>query len=145
MLGKYDRELMREIWAAAINEAPSLTRELLRLDRMLMDQLAELLRRYQQRGVLDQALPVEHAARLLFGAGTALMMAYLADDEVTPEGVEAGVGKMVALSFRDWRAEAVRAEDGDCAALALLAAEVLRFMEELETGLRAVTEGAAGA
>ncbi len=103
MIEENDRDLLREVWSAAVGEMSSLGRELVRLDNMLIEQLGELLRLYQQRGHLDPSLPIRTSAGLLYGASIALVMAYLADGEMEAGTVGTSIDDVVAVSFRDWR------------------------------------------
>lgn len=102
-LRKYDRELLREMWRAAVAETPDVTREFLSLDELLIQQLAQLLDAYQQRDTISSSLPVEQAAWMLYGVMSSTMGAYLMSEDVEPATVEGQIHQLAGLAFRDWR------------------------------------------
>jgi AcrR family transcriptional regulator len=101
-LRKYDRPLLREMWAAAVSEGPELTREFMGQDELLIAQLARLLETHQERGELAPSLPIDRAAWMLYGGVSSTLIAYLMYEETDLSAVREQIDEMVALAFRDW-------------------------------------------
>ena len=103
-LGKYERKMLREVFAVAFYEPEELGRELTRLDYQLMGQVGRLIERYQRDGVLKESLPVEQAALVLYAAFAIAVIMYLQYAEMSLESVRAQIASSIELIMGDWKA-----------------------------------------
>lgn len=105
-LTKYDRRMLREVFAAAFLQPEALGKKMTRLDYELMGQIVELLRKYQQAGILKKTLPLDQAALVLYGSFALVLMIYLEYQEMTLDTVEQQLTTSVGLALQDWRGSA---------------------------------------
>ncbi len=98
---KHDRSLVRQILIASFEEIDSIGKEMARLDYELIDQIADLLRNYQQQGQIAADLPVQNAAMTLYGVMTMVSMAYLGNELEENQLVDT-IREQVKLVFRGW-------------------------------------------
>ena len=102
-LGRYDRRLLREVFAAAFHQPEELGRELTRLDYQLMGQVGGLIQKFQREGILKETLPLEQAALVLYGAFAVTVIMYLEYAEMPLELVREQMAKSIELILGDWK------------------------------------------
>jgi AcrR family transcriptional regulator len=101
-LTKYERRMLREVFAAAFLQPEALGKKMTRLDYELMGQVVELLKKYQQAGVVKRALPLEQAALVLYGSFAIVVVMYLEYEEMPLDAVKEQLTASIALIFQDW-------------------------------------------
>jgi AcrR family transcriptional regulator len=101
-LTKYERRMLREVFAASFLQPEALGKKMTRLDFELMGQVVELLRKYQEAGIVKKKLPLEQAALVLYGSFAIVVVAYLEYEEMTLEFVKQQLKMSIALVFQDW-------------------------------------------
>lgn len=111
-LGRYDRKLLSEVFAAAFHQPEELGRELTRMDFQLMGQVGRLIKRFQREGVLKKALLIEQAALVLYGAFAVAVIMYLQYAEMTLESVREQLASSIELILSDWKAPDAPARAG---------------------------------
>jgi AcrR family transcriptional regulator len=102
-LGRYERKMLREVFAVAFYQPKELGRELTRLDYQLMQQVGRLIEKHQRDRALKKSLPVEQAALVLYAAFAIAVMMYLQDAEMSLESVRAQIAASIELILRDWK------------------------------------------
>jgi AcrR family transcriptional regulator len=103
-LSKYERKMLREVFAVAFYQPEEVGRELTRLDYRLMAQVGRLIERFQRDGALKKSLPVEQAALVLYAAFAIAVMMYLQYAEMSLESVRAQIASSIELILGDWKA-----------------------------------------
>jgi AcrR family transcriptional regulator len=103
-LGRYDRKLLGEVFAAAFHQPEELGRELTRMDFQLMGQVGRLIARFQHEGVLKKSLPIEQASLVLYGAFAVAVIMYLQYAEISLESVRQQLTSSIELILGDWKA-----------------------------------------
>jgi AcrR family transcriptional regulator len=113
-LGRYDRRMLREVFAAAFHQPEELGRELTRLDYELMGQVGRLIQKFQREGILKETLPLEQAALVLYGAFAVTVIMYLEYAEMPLESVRAQMASSIEIILGDWKMakQQARAERG---------------------------------
>jgi AcrR family transcriptional regulator len=104
ILGRYDRRMLREVFAAAFYQPEELGRELTRMDFQLMSQVGRLIGKFQNDGILKKSLPVEQALLVLYGAFAVVVIMYLQYAEMPIETVQAQMAASIELILGDWKA-----------------------------------------
>jgi AcrR family transcriptional regulator len=102
-LGRYERKMLREVFAVAFYQPEELGRELTRLDYQLMGQVGRLIERFQRHGVLKESLPVEPAALVLYAAFAIAVIMYLQYEEMSLDSVRAQIALSIGLILGDWK------------------------------------------
>jgi AcrR family transcriptional regulator len=103
-LGRYDRKLLREVFAAAFHQPEELGQELTRMDFQLMGQVGRLIESFQRGGILKRSLPVQQAALVLYGAFAVAVIMYLEYAEMPMETVREQIASSIELILGDWKA-----------------------------------------
>jgi AcrR family transcriptional regulator len=103
-LGRYDRRLLREVFAAAFHQPEELGRELTRMDFQLMGQVGRLIERFQGDGLLKKSVSVEQASLVLYGAFAVAVIMYLQYAEMPLEAVREQLASSIELILSDWKA-----------------------------------------
>ena len=103
-LGRYDRKLLREVFAAAFHQPEELGQELTRMDFQLMSQVGRLIEKFQQDGILKRSLPLQQAEMVLYGAFAVAVIMYLQYAEMPLESVQAQLASSIELILGDWKA-----------------------------------------
>jgi AcrR family transcriptional regulator len=103
-LGRYERKMLREVFAAAFYQPEELGQELTRLDYQLMAQVGQLIEKFQQQGALKKSLPVEQAALVLYATFAVAVIMYLQYAEMPLESVRAQIAASIELVLGDWKA-----------------------------------------
>jgi AcrR family transcriptional regulator len=101
-LGRYDRKLLREVFAAAFHQPEELGQELTRMDFQLMGQVGRLIESFQREGILKRSLPVQQAALVLYGAFAVSVIMYLEYAEMPMETVREQLTSSIELILGDW-------------------------------------------
>ena len=109
LLGRYDRRLLREVFAAAFHQPEELGQELTRMDFQLMSQVGRLIGKLQNDGILKKSLPVEPALLVLYGAFAVVVIMYLQYAEMPIETVRAQMAASIELILTDWKTPKVPA------------------------------------
>ena len=104
ILGRYDRRMLREVFAAAFYQPEELGRELTRLDFQLMGQVGRLMEKFQRGGALRKSLPLQQAGMVLYGAFAVAVIMYLQYAEMPMETVQAQMAASIELILGDWKA-----------------------------------------
>jgi AcrR family transcriptional regulator len=102
-LSRYERKVLREVFAVAFYQPEELGRELTRLDYQLMAQVGRLIEQFQRDGTLKKSLPVEQAALVLYAAFAIAVMTYLQYAEMSLESVRAQIASSIELILGDWK------------------------------------------
>lgn len=103
-LGRYDRRLLGEVFAAAFHQPEELGRELSRMDFQLMGQVGRLIEGFQRDGILKKSLSVEQASLVLYGAFMVAVIMYLQYAEMPLESVREQMATSMGLILGDWQA-----------------------------------------
>jgi AcrR family transcriptional regulator len=111
-LGRYERKMLREVFAAAFYQPEELGQELTRLDYQLMAQVGQLIEKFQQQGILKKSLPVEQASLVLYGAFAIAVIMYLQYAEMPLESVRAQMAASIELILGDWKGTGSRVPHG---------------------------------
>lgn len=101
-LTMYERRMLREVFAAYFLQPEALGKKLTRLDYELMGQVVELLKKYQQAGVIKKTLDLEQAALVLYGSFAIVVIMYIEYEEMTLEYVHQQLTASITLIFQDW-------------------------------------------
>ena len=101
-LTKYERRMLREVFAASFLQPEALGKKMTRLDYELMGQVVELLRDYQEAGVVKKTISLEQAALVLYGSFAIVVVGYLEFEEMTLDFVKEQLTASIALIFDDW-------------------------------------------
>jgi AcrR family transcriptional regulator len=104
LLGRYDRRLLREVFAAAFHQPEELGQELTRMDFQLMGQVGRLIESFQSDGILKKSLSVEQASLVLYGAFAVAVIMYLQYAEMPLETVREQMATSIELILGDWKA-----------------------------------------
>lgn len=100
-----DRELMREVFAATIAEPESIGKDMVRADYQLINQMAGLMRKFQESGQIAQSLPVMQASVIVYSVMGMLVMAYVQGEIDSRDSIMETISSNISLIFRDWRAK----------------------------------------
>jgi AcrR family transcriptional regulator len=112
ILGRYDRRMLREVFAAAFYQPEELGRELTRLDFQLMGQVGRLIGKFQNDGILKKSLPVEQALLVLYGAFAVVVIMYLQYAEMPLESVHEQLASSIEVILGDWKVATPTAHTG---------------------------------
>ena len=82
-MDRYNKQLMREIFIAALVEQLSVRQELIGLDYALMAQLTGLLNVIKDRGDINISITVEDLAFIIYSVTMTDLMMYFADEDMT--------------------------------------------------------------
>jgi AcrR family transcriptional regulator len=104
-LGRYDRRMLREVFAATFHQPDALGRELTRMDYQLMGQVGRLIEKFQRDGTLRKSLSLQQAALVLYGAFAVTVIMYLLYAEMPMESVREQMASSIDLILGDWKAE----------------------------------------
>jgi AcrR family transcriptional regulator len=107
-LGRYDRKLLREVFAAAFHQPEELGQELTRMDFQLMGQVGHLIESFQREGILKRSLPVQQATLVLYGTFAVAVIMYLEYAEMPMETVREQMASSIELILGDWKAASRR-------------------------------------
>jgi AcrR family transcriptional regulator len=110
LVAKYDRKMLREVFAAAFSQPQSLGMKMTGLDFQLMAQVTQLLEKFQSRGVLRKSLSLDQAALVLYASFAMPVMMYVLYDDMSVEALREQMGTSINLIFRSWREEEGGAE-----------------------------------
>lgn len=102
-LGRYERKMLCEVFAASFYQPEELGQELTRLDYQLMGQVGELIKRFQQEGDLRKSLPVKQASLVLYAVFAVAVIMYLQYKEMPLESVHAQLAASIELILGDWK------------------------------------------
>jgi AcrR family transcriptional regulator len=102
-LGRYDRKLLREVFAAAFHQPEELGRELTRMDFQLMGQVGRLIESFQRQGFLKKSLPLEQVSLVLYGAFAVVVIMFLLHSEMPLESVREQLAASIELILGDWK------------------------------------------
>jgi AcrR family transcriptional regulator len=103
-LGRYDRKLLREVFAAAFHQPEELGQELTRMDFQLMSQVGRLIEKFQRDEILKKSLPLQQAEMVLYGAFAVAVIMYLQYAEMPLESVRGQLASSIELILGDWKA-----------------------------------------
>ena len=102
-LGRYDRRMLREVFAAAFDQPEELGRGLTRMDFQLMSQVGRLIEKFQHDGILKKSLPLQQAEIVLYGAFAVSVIMYLEYAEMPMESVREQMASSIDLILSDWK------------------------------------------
>lgn len=109
-LSRYDRKMLREVFAAVFYQPEAIGRNITRLDYLLIRQVAELLESFQRVGAIRKSLAVEQAALVLYGAFAILIMMYLQYEEMPLAEVQDRMRSSISLIFSEWTLGVARSD-----------------------------------
>ncbi|MGI9649170.1 MAG: TetR/AcrR family transcriptional regulator [Acidimicrobiia bacterium] len=98
-----ERELLREAFAAGFSQVSDVLPELIRLDKLLIDQMGGLLEPYAASGRLR--FEVSEAVVLLYSILATQLIMYASVDEVAPASVRRSVAAQIEIAFSGLRAQ----------------------------------------
>ncbi|NNC93183.1 MAG: TetR/AcrR family transcriptional regulator [Acidimicrobiia bacterium] len=101
----FERELLRELFAAGFGPASDLLPELIRLDELLLDQLGALLNSFAQSGDLDEDVGVAEAAIALFSLLITQLIMYVSMEDMAADELRQAVDRHVEIAFSGLRAQ----------------------------------------
>ena len=95
----FPKEHLRELIAALMTERISIIRESMRLDYLILDQIAELVKILQDRNQMRKDINADDAAMLIFSTFDTASMFFLYDDEASIEGTMAFIRYNLQLIY----------------------------------------------
>jgi len=95
----FPKEHLRELIAVLMNERVSIRRESMRLDYLILDQIAELVKILQDRNQMRKDINADDAAMLIFSTFDTAGMFFLYDDEASIEGTMAFIRYNLQLIY----------------------------------------------
>jgi AcrR family transcriptional regulator len=95
----FPKEHLRELIAALMTERISIIRESMRLDYLILDQIAELVKILQDRHQLRKEIKADDVAMLIFSTFDTAGMFFLYDDEASIEGAMAFIRYYLQLIY----------------------------------------------
>ena len=96
------RDFLRELFAAGFSPASEVLPELLRLDHLLAEQMAELLRRFD--GQLDPAIAAEEAVVAIYSAFAVQLMMYVSAEDMSAATVRRAISRQIEVVCSGLRA-----------------------------------------
>ncbi len=99
-MGRYSRQLMREIFVATLVEQLSVRKEIIGLDYALMAQLVELLKMIKSRGQIGPDIEAEDAAFVIYSLIMTDLMVFFVDDDMTMQDCLQAMKHHISLSFK---------------------------------------------
>jgi AcrR family transcriptional regulator len=94
-----DRELLREVFAAGFGPAREVLPELIRLDLLVADQLAQLLQAFVHPHGLAPGIDVEEAVIAIYSAMATQLVMYVSMDELTVDAAKQAVARQIEIMF----------------------------------------------
>jgi len=102
-MSRYNRQLMREIFVAALVEQLSVRKEIMGLDYALMGQLVEFLNLIKGRGQISPDVDTEDVAFIIYSVIITDLMAFFVDDDMTMQDCFQAMKHHISLSFRGFQ------------------------------------------
>ncbi len=100
-LGKWDRELLREVMAVSFRRGGAeLTTELAQMDMRLIAQIITLLEPFRQSGAIRSDVAVEDAGMLLYSTLLAQLFIYISLDGISIPALKMQLNCQIELTFR---------------------------------------------
>ena len=99
-ISRYNRQLMREIFVAALVEQVPVRKELMGLDYALMAQMVELLEMMKSRGKISPDINSEDVAFIIFSVVITNLMAFIFDDDMPVEDCFQAMKRQINLVSR---------------------------------------------
>lgn len=99
-VGRYDKQLLREIFVITFVEQLSVREKFLSIDYRMMRQVTELLRVIQQRGQIREEIRVDDVAAILFALVATDLMAFVVYDDMTLDFFLETLRHHIEMSFR---------------------------------------------
>ncbi len=100
----FERELLRELFAAGFSPASDLLPELIRLDELLLDQLGSLLSHFAASGDLDPDVEVGEAAIAIYSLLITQLIMYIAMEDMPENKLRRAVARHIEIVFAGLRA-----------------------------------------
>ena len=100
LLGRHERALLRELFAAALAEPETVGRAAFELDLRLLGQLHGLLSRLRRQGALARGVDAGQAATTLYAIYLAWVLVFSASEAASVDAVREQVRSGVALVMR---------------------------------------------
>jgi AcrR family transcriptional regulator len=97
---RYNKRILRELLVLAFNDQLSYGKEALKLDYMLISQVAELMELIRARGQLTHEVESDEAAKLLYTVLTVDLMMFIVEDEMTLDSLTEAIQRSVGLVFK---------------------------------------------
>lgn len=95
-----ERSLWREVFAAAITQPDTLGQRLFELDARLIDRIAALIEKFQQRGALARDLDSQRAATLCYAVCVTWGLAFIMSDQMSEAMMRAEIRNGIELTMR---------------------------------------------
>lgn len=103
-ISTFDRALISEFMVAAFSDTDSIGKELFKLDFLLVEQVGNLIRKYQDRGIIRKDIPADKISMIIFSVWLTAMLIYigglLESDQIKPE-----IHSNISLLFKNWKVE----------------------------------------
>jgi AcrR family transcriptional regulator len=99
-MGRYNRQLMRELFVAALVEQLSVRKEIIGLDYALVAQIVELLKKIKSRGQIGPDIGAADAAFVIYSLVMTDLMAFFVDDDMTVSDCLRAMKHHISLSFK---------------------------------------------
>lgn len=99
-MGRYSRQLMREIFVAVLVEQLSVRKELMGLDYTLMAQLMELCKMIKGRGQIGPDIDTADMAFVIYSLIMTDLMSFFIDDDMTVQNCLQSMRHHISLSFK---------------------------------------------
>ncbi len=99
-MSRYSRQLMREIFVAALVEQLSVRKAIIGLDYALIAQLVELLELIKSRGQISPDADTEDVAFIIYSVIITNLMAFFVDDDMTIEDCLQAMKRHICLTFK---------------------------------------------
>ena len=98
-----ERELLREVFAAGFAPSSELLPELIRLDELLIGQLAMLLRQFGAPGGLAPGIEVDEAVVAIYSLLVTQLIMYLSVEERTADALRHSLKRQIEIVFSGLR------------------------------------------
>jgi AcrR family transcriptional regulator len=99
-IAEWDREFLRELMGAAMQRgADDLASEFVHMDQQLIVQITEMLRGFQERGLLAPGVAAEEAAFLVYSVLMTALLIYITVELYPIEGLSDQIGRQIDLVF----------------------------------------------
>ena len=99
-MGRYSKQLIREIFVAVLIEQLSVRKELIGLDYTVMAQFVELLKLIKSRGQIAPDIDVEDAVFVIYSMIMTDLMAFFVDDDMSIQDCLQAMKRHIHLVFK---------------------------------------------
>ncbi len=97
---RYNKKILRELFALALGHQFSYGKDALKLDYMLISQVTELMEMIRERGQLTDGVACDEAAKLLYSVLSVDLMLFIVDDDMSVDSLNIAIQHSVGLIFK---------------------------------------------